>query len=208
MDLIYLFVLAIWSFFEAIFFPIPVDLIILFLVKEGENPYLVALIATIFNTLGSIIGYKIGKIINEKRKNKNSKLNKWIKKIMNFFIDIKGSKRLLLFFKKYEELSNNYIKNYMKKYDLEKNDIVVFFYFLSTISPLPQKIFAIISGYFSINLFIFIVLTILGRGFRFLIVAIAAEVLTTAQLIAIVVILLFIYLFVHYYLKKKLKLNI
>ena len=53
--------LAIVSFMESSFFPIPPDVMIVPMVIAKKNDYLkIFLIATLFSTLGGILGYFIG----------------------------------------------------------------------------------------------------------------------------------------------------
>ena len=39
--------------------------------------------------------------------------------------------------------------------------------FISSFTPLPYKIFVIVSGFLSVNLFLFIIISFIGRGMRF-----------------------------------------
>jgi len=185
-------VLAIWSFIEAIFFPLPVDLAILIYVKEGLNPYITATIATLFNTLGSYFGYQIGIYLKRKREKKDSFVNK----VFNYF------ENKFKFLRNLIEPINKKLLNKIQSY-LGKEDIIYYLYFLSTISPLPQKVFAIVSGYFKLNVFVFLLLTLIGRGSRFFLVAILAYTLPWPYLIALAVLATFFYLLMHYILKKK-----
>ena len=43
--------------------------------------------------------------------------------------------------------------------------------FISSFTPLPYKIFVIVSGFLSVNLFLFIIISFIGRGMRFFLVA-------------------------------------
>jgi membrane protein YqaA with SNARE-associated domain len=155
--------LIIWSFFEAIFLPLPVDLIVVYLIKgKNYNPYLIAFIATIFNTLGSFFGYKIGKFLRIKFR---KKFHEWIKLKYNIDIDKLVNKR-----------------------------IVSYLYFISTVSPLPQKVFAWISGYFEINVFLFLFYTVIGRGLRFFVIALLAEKLSWYILIILALVASVLYI--------------
>jgi len=185
-------IIAVWSFIEAIFFPLPVDLAILIYVKEGLNPYAVATIATLFNTLGSYFGYQIGTYLKRKREKKNSIVNR----TFNYF------EKRFKFLKDLIEPINKKLLNKIQNY-LGKEDVLYYLYFLSTISPLPQKVFAIVSGYFKLNIFVFLLLTLIGRGSRFFLVAVLAYTLPWPYLIALAVLATFFYLLLHYFLKKK-----
>jgi len=155
-------ILILWSFFEAIFFPIPVDVIIVYLVKEkGYNPYFIAFLAVLFNTLGSLFGYKIGDIIG---KNYKKKFQNWIKRKYNLNL---------------EKIANERIINYL--------------YFLSTVSPLPQKVFALISGYFKVNIYVFTIYTLIGRSIRFFLVSLLAQKLSWQIIIILAILITLIY---------------
>jgi membrane protein YqaA with SNARE-associated domain len=53
--------LALNSFVEAIFFPIPPDVFLIALCAANpENAFFYALIATLFSTLGGVAGYYVG----------------------------------------------------------------------------------------------------------------------------------------------------
>ena len=43
--------------------------------------------------------------------------------------------------------------------------------FISSFTPLPYKIFVIVSGFLSVNLFLFIIISFIGRGMRFFLVS-------------------------------------
>ena len=58
--------LAIVSFIESSFFPIPPDVMIIPMVISKKNEFIrIALIATIFSVLGALFGYYIGYSLNE-----------------------------------------------------------------------------------------------------------------------------------------------
>jgi len=154
--------LIIWSFIEAIFFPIPVDIILVYLVKEKNyNPYFVAFLAVLFNTLGSSFGYKIGEFISKKYK---KRFHNWVERKYNVKID---------------KITNERLINY--------------FYFLSTVLPLPQKVFAFISGYFKTNILIFLIYTIIGRSIRFFTIALLAQKLSWKLIITLAVLITLLY---------------
>lgn len=136
--------LAIVSFVESSFFPIPPDIMIVPMVIAKKNDYLkIFLIATFFSSLGGILGYFIG----------------------STFLDI-GLK--VVEFYGYEDKVIN-LKN-----DLTKGTglyIWLLTLFLAGFTPLPFKVFTITSGMISFNLFIFFCVCLISRGLRFFIVS-------------------------------------
>ena len=136
--------LAILSFTESSFFPIPPDVMIAPMVIAKKNDYLkIFLIATIFSTLGGILGYFIG----------------------FYFLEIAMS---VVEFYGYEEKLFNLKENLTKGSGLY---IWLATLFLAGFTPLPFKVFTITSGMISFNLFIFIFICLISRGLRFFIVA-------------------------------------
>jgi membrane protein YqaA with SNARE-associated domain len=136
--------LAIISFAESSFFPIPPDVIIVPMVIAKKNDYLkVFLIATLFSTLGGLLGYFIGL----------------------YFLEIGMS---VVEFYGYEE------KLISLKENLSKGSgfyIWLATLFLAGFTPLPFKVFTITSGMIGFNLFIFFFICLISRGLRFFIVS-------------------------------------
>ena len=136
--------LAFVSFIESSFFPIPPDVMIVPMVIAKKNDYLkIFLIATIFSTLGGILGYFIG----------------------FYFLEIAMS---VVEFYGYEEKLFNLKENLTKGSGLY---VWLATLFLAGFTPLPFKVFTITSGMISFNLFIFIFICLISRGLRFFIVA-------------------------------------
>tara|TARA_B100000767_G_scaffold216524_1_gene204086 strand:- start:203 stop:799 length:597 start_codon:yes stop_codon:yes gene_type:complete len=136
--------LAIISFIESSFFPIPPDVMIVPMVIAKKNDYLkIFLIATLFSTFGGILGYFIG----------------------SSFLDIGMS---VVQFYAYED------KVLSLKNDLSKGTglyIWLATLFLAGFTPLPFKVFTITSGMIGFNLFIFFFICLISRGLRFFIVS-------------------------------------
>ena len=136
--------LAIISFAESSFFPIPPDVIIVPMVIAKKNDYLkVFLIATLFSALGGLLGYFIGL----------------------YFVEIGMS---VVEFYGYEE------KLISLKENLSKGSsfyIWLATLFLAGFTPLPFKVFTITSGMIGFNLFIFFFICLISRGLRFFIVS-------------------------------------
>ena len=136
--------LAIISFVESSFFPIPPDVMIVPMVVAKKNDYLkIFLIATLFSTLGGIFGYLIG----------------------SSFLDV-GMK--VVEFYGYEEKVMNLKDNLTKSTGLY---IWIATLFLAGFTPLPFKVFTITSGMIGFNLFIFFLICLISRGLRFFIVS-------------------------------------
>jgi len=137
-------ILAILSFIESSFFPIPPDVMIVPMVIAKKNDYLkIFLIATLFSTLGGILGYFIG----------------------SYFLDIGMS---VVEFYGYEDKVLN-LKGSLK----EGTGLYIWLVtlFLAGFTPLPFKVFTITSGMIGFNLFIFFFICLLSRGLRFFIVS-------------------------------------
>ena len=136
--------LAIVSFMESSFFPIPPDVMIVPMVVAKKNDYFkIFLIATLFSTFGGVLGYFIG----------------------SYFFDFGMS---VVEFYGYED------KVLSLKSDLTKGTglyIWLATLFLAGFTPLPFKVFTITSGMIGLNLFIFFFICLISRGLRFFIVS-------------------------------------
>ena len=136
--------LAIISFAESSFFPIPPDVMIVPMVIAKKNDYLkVFLIATLFSALGGLLGYFIGL----------------------YFFEIGMS---VVEFYGYEEKLINLKEGLSKGSGLY---IWLATLFLAGFTPLPFKVFTITSGMIGFNLFIFFFICLISRGLRFFIVS-------------------------------------
>ena len=136
--------LAIVSFVESSFFPIPPDVMIIPMVISKKNDFIkIFLITTIFSVLGGMLGYLIGA----------------------FFFDF-GS-QIMSFYGYENKLSN--IKENLVNSDSFYAWLGILF--LAGFTPLPYKVFTIASGLISFNFFIFIVISLVSRGLRFFIVS-------------------------------------
>ena len=136
--------LAIVSFVESSFFPIPPDVMIIPMVISKKKDFIkIFLITTIFSVLGGMLGYLIGA----------------------FFFDF-GS-QIMSFYGYENKLSN--IKENLVNSDGFYAWLGILF--LAGFTPLPYKVFTIASGLISFNFFIFIFISLVSRGFRFFIVS-------------------------------------
>ena len=136
--------LAIVSFVESSFFPIPPDVMIVPMVIAKKKEFIkIFIIATLFSTLGGVLGYFIG----------------------SSFLDV-GMK--VVQFYGYED------KVIILKDNLTKGTglyIWLATLFLAGFTPLPFKVFTITSGMIGFNLFIFFLICLISRGLRFFIVS-------------------------------------
>jgi len=136
--------LAIFSFTESSFFPIPPDIMIVPMVIAKKNDYLkIFVIATLFSTLGGVLGYFIG----------------------SYFLDIGMS---VIGFYGYEDKVLSLKDNLTKGTGLY---IWLATLFLAGFTPLPFKVFTITSGMLGFNFFIFLFICLISRGLRFFIVS-------------------------------------
>ena len=136
--------LAIISFVESSFFPIPPDVMIVPMVIAKKNDYLkIFIIATLFSTLGGVLGYFIG----------------------SYFLDFGMT---VVSFYGYEDKVLSLKNNLTKGTGLY---IWLATLFLAGFTPLPFKVFTITSGMINFNLFIFVLICLFSRGLRFFIVS-------------------------------------
>ena len=136
--------LAVVSFMESSFFPIPPDVMIVPMVVAKKNDYLkIFIIATTFSVLGGILGYFIGLSFSDLAKN-----------VIEFY--------------GYE----NQVNELKEKFSIgDGRYIWIATLFLAGFTPLPFKVFTITSGMISFNLFIFFFICLISRGLRFFIVS-------------------------------------
>ena len=121
--------LALVSFIESSFFPIPPDVMVIPMVISKRTDFLkIFLIATIFSVLGGIMGYFIGA----------------------FFFDL--GMQIMSFYGYENKLIN--LKNSL----IQSEGFYAWLgiLFLAGFTPLPFKVFTIASGLIGFNIFIFI----------------------------------------------------
>ena len=136
--------LALVSFVESSFFPIPPDVMVIPMVISKKNDFFkIFLITTIFSVLGGILGYFIGAFFFELGM-----------EIMSFY--------------GYEDKLTNLKNNLINS---EGFFAWLGILFLAGFTPLPYKVFTIASGLIGFNIFIFIFISLISRGLRFFIVS-------------------------------------
>ena len=136
--------LAIVSFIESSFFPIPPDVMVIPMVISKKNDFIkIFLITTIFSVLGGMLGYLIGA----------------------FFFEFGA--HIMSFYGYEDKLSK--IKENLVNSDGFYAWLGVLF--LAGFTPLPYKVFTIASGLIGFNFIIFILISLISRGLRFFIVS-------------------------------------
>ena len=136
--------LALISFIESSFFPIPPDVMVIPMVISRKRDFVkIFIIATIFSVLGGVLGYFIGA----------------------FFFDI--GMQIMNFYSYGDKL------NSLKVSLINGDSFFAWFgiLFLAGFTPLPYKVFTIASGLIGFNLLIFVLISIFSRGLRFFIVS-------------------------------------
>ena len=136
--------LATVSFLESSFFPIPPDVMIApMAIAKKENFIKIFLIATIFSVLGGMLGYTLGAYF------------------FDFAINI-------IDFYNYDEKVIS-LKDELSQGGGFYTWLAVLF--LAGFTPLPYKVFTIVSGLIGFNFAIFILISLISRGLRFFIVS-------------------------------------
>ena len=136
--------LAIVSFVESSFFPIPPDVMVIPMVISKKNDFIkIFLITTIFSVMGGMLGYLIGAFFFE-----------FGAHIMNFY--------------GYENKLSNIQENLVNSVGFYAWLGILF---LAGFTPLPYKVFTIASGLIGFNFLIFIFISLISRGLRFFIVS-------------------------------------
>ena len=136
--------LAIVSFIESSFFPVPPDIMIVPMVVAKEDKYLkIFLIATVSSALGALLGYLIGL----------------------FFFNELGVK----VFEFYGHNNTDFLKDKFQTSSGSFSWLLILF--TAAFTPLPFKLVTIFSGFIQFNLVLFFFTCLLARGLRFFIVA-------------------------------------
>ena len=123
------FFLAIVSFTESSFFPIPPDVMIIPMVVAKKNDYIkIFLIATLFSVFGGLFGYFIGSLFTDKA---------------IILIEFYGYEEKVLILKNQLSSKSGIFSAWLGTL------------FLAGFTPLPFKLFTITSGIINFNIFIF-----------------------------------------------------
>ena len=136
--------LALVSFIESSFFPVPPDIMIVPMVVANKKKYFrIFLIATLFSALGALLGYFIGFLF----------FNEFGLKVFKFY-----GQHNIEFLKEKFQTSNGVFSWLM-------------ILFTAAFTPLPFKLVTIFSGFIQFNIILFFFTCLLARGLRFYIVA-------------------------------------
>ena len=136
--------LALLSFIESSFFPVPPDVMIIpMVVAKKEGYFKIFLIATLFSALGALLGYFIGFL---------------------FFNEI-GVK----VFEFYGHSNTGFLKERFQTSGGSFSWLLILF--TAAFTPLPFKLVTIFSGFIEFNLILFFFTCLFARGLRFFIVA-------------------------------------
>ena len=140
--------LSVISFAEAIFFPIPPDILLIPLCLGNRNKaFKFFTICSILSILGGIVGYFIGMKIWWNEINEFSEIAKW------FFEYIPGFNEAIFY-------------SIKSKYELYDFWII----FTAGFTPIPFKIFTISAGSFNVPFIMFVFASALSRSLRFFII--------------------------------------
>ena len=138
------FFLAILSFSESSFFPVPPDIMIVPMIIAKKNDYLkIFLIATFSSAIGGLFGYFIGSFFLDLAMNV-IEIYGYEEKVVNLKINLSSGMNFILFLGTL---------------------------FLAGFTPLPFKVFTMTSGIIGFNIFIFFIVCLVSRGLRFFVVS-------------------------------------
>ena len=136
--------LATVSFIESSFFPVPPDVMIVPMVVANKEKYFkIFLIATLFSTLGALLGYFIGFLF----------FNELGVKVFEF----------------YGHANTDFLKEKFQTSDGVFSWFLILF--TAAFTPLPFKLVTIFSGFIQFNLIAFFFTCLFSRGLRFFIVS-------------------------------------
>ena len=136
--------LAIVSFIESSFFPVPPDIMIVPMVVAKKDKYFkIFLIATLFSALGALLGYLIGFLF----------FNELGVKVFEF----------------YGHNNTNFLKEKFQTSGGYFSWLLILF--TAAFTPIPFKLVTIFSGFIQFNLILFFFTCLIARGLRFFIVA-------------------------------------
>ena len=138
------FYLALVSFAESSFFPIPPDIMVVPMIIAKKNDYLkIFLIATFSSAIGGLFGYFIGSFFLDLAMNV-IEIYGYEEKVVNLKINLSSGMNFILFLGTL---------------------------FLAGFTPLPFKVFTITSGIIGFNIFIFFIVCLVSRALRFFVVS-------------------------------------
>ena len=132
--------LSFMSFAEAVFFPVPVDVMLApMALAKPKSAWKYAFLATVFSVLGGMIGYYLGYAMYD-----------------SFVVGIIES------------------VGYQHKMDIARDWFTqygIWVIFVASFTPIPYKVFTIMAGMMSMAFLPFMLVSLIGRGLRFFLVA-------------------------------------
>ena len=136
--------LAVVSFIESSFFPVPPDIMIVPMVVAKKEKYRkIFLIATLFSALGALLGYFIGLLF----------FNELGVKVFEF----------------YGHANTDFLREKFQTSGGSFSWLLILF--TAAFTPLPFKLVTIFSGFIQFNLILFFLTCLFARGLRFFMVA-------------------------------------
>ena len=136
--------LALVSFVESSFFPVPPDIMIVPMVVANKKKYFrIFLIATLFSALGALLGYFIGFLF----------FNELGVKVFEF----------------YGHNNTDFLRDKFQTNGGSFSWLLILF--TAAFTPIPFKLVTIFSGFIQFNLILFFFTCLFARGMRFFIVA-------------------------------------
>lgn len=137
------------AFAESSFFPIPPDALLIALALGARSKsFKFAAVCTIASILGALLGYAIGYFVWWEGVNEFSAVANF------FFTNIPGFTEQLFF----------EVKGLYDKWNF-------WIIFTAGFTPIPYKVFTITGGAFNVNIFLFIIASLVGRAGRFFLVS-------------------------------------
>lgn len=132
--------LAVISFAESSFFPIPPDVLLIPMVlAERRKAFEIAAICTIASIVGGMLGYAIGAFLYDT-------VGVWV---VNLY----------------------HLQDQMEAFKAQYREWGILIILLAGFTPIPYKVFTITSGLLAYDFGLFVLLSALGRGGRFFLLA-------------------------------------
>jgi len=133
-------ILAILTFAESVFFPIPPDVLLAPMVlAKPEKAWRLATITTIASVIGGVVGYTLGYLMFEP----------WIEPLIIEFGYQARFDKIMQWFSEWG----------------------VWIVFIAGFSPIPYKLFTVSAGFLQMAFLPFLLVSAIGRGMRFFLVA-------------------------------------
>jgi len=140
--------LFILSFSEALFFPIPPDILLIALVLgSSKQAFKFAFICSISSIAGGLAGYSIGHFLWWNGTDYSTVANFFFNNVPGFTVDL------------FQKIQNQY------------NHYGFMIIFTAGFTPIPFKIFTISAGAFNISLHLFLIASTISRSARFFLVS-------------------------------------